>query len=145
VWVSAYHWFRAGLLAVAAQRVGWLILVDELTGRAGVCGGTAVDARVSSADEKADLDGQVARVSAWATTQLIPVDRVVAGVGSALNGHRGKFVGLLGDPSVGRSWWSIGIGCAGWDRGMSGRRWPRGDAGLVWWIRPGLTAIWCGT
>ena len=33
-------------------------------------------ARVSSADQKADLDRQVARVSAWATTQKIPVDKV---------------------------------------------------------------------
>ena len=30
------------------------------------------------------------------------VDRVVTEVGSALNGHRRKFLGLLRDPSVGR-------------------------------------------
>lgn len=29
--VSGYRWFRAGLLAVPAQRVGRLILVDEPT------------------------------------------------------------------------------------------------------------------
>ena len=63
---------------------------------------TAVYARVSSADQKADLDRQVARVTAWATTQQIPVDRVVVEVGSALNGHRRKFLALLGDPSVHR-------------------------------------------
>jgi predicted site-specific integrase-resolvase len=60
-WVSAYRWFRAGLLSVAAQPVGRLILVDEPTDLAGVCGRTAVYARVSSADQKADLDRQVAR------------------------------------------------------------------------------------
>jgi deazaflavin-dependent oxidoreductase (nitroreductase family) len=42
----------------------------------------------------------VARVTAWATTQQIPVDKVVTEVGSALNGHRRKFLALLGDPSV---------------------------------------------
>jgi predicted site-specific integrase-resolvase len=33
--VSAYRWFHAGLLPVLAGKVGWLILVDELTGEAG--------------------------------------------------------------------------------------------------------------
>ena len=100
--VSAYRWFRAGLLPVAAQRVGRLILVDEPTGKAGVCGRTAVYARVSSAGQKADLDRRVARVTAWATTRQIPVDKVVTEVGSALNGHRRKFLALLRDRSVGR-------------------------------------------
>jgi predicted site-specific integrase-resolvase len=100
--VSAYRWFRAGMLPVPAQRVGGLILVDEPTGKAGVCGRTAVYARVCSADQKADLDRQVARVTAWATTQPFPVDEVVTEVGSALNGHRRKFLALLCDASVGR-------------------------------------------
>ena len=69
--VTAYRWFRAGIVPVPAQRVGRLILVDEPTGKAGVCGSTAVYARVSSADQKVDLDRQVARVTAWATTQQI--------------------------------------------------------------------------
>jgi predicted site-specific integrase-resolvase len=59
-------------------------------------------ARVSSADQKGDLDRQVARVTAWATAQQIPVDKVVVEVGSALNGHRRKFRALLGDLSLQR-------------------------------------------
>ncbi|MGB0878215.1 MAG: IS607 family transposase [Mycobacterium sp.] len=98
--VTAYRWFRAGLLPVPAQRVGRLILVDGLSVAAGPGSRTAVYARVSSADQKADLDRQVARVTAWATTQKIPVDKVVVEVGSALNGHRRKFLALLRDPSV---------------------------------------------
>jgi predicted site-specific integrase-resolvase len=39
---------------------------------------------VSWADQKADLDQQVARVSVWATEQQIPVDKVIVEVGSAL-------------------------------------------------------------
>jgi predicted site-specific integrase-resolvase len=98
--VTAYRWFRAGLLPVPAVKVGRLILVDEPD--AGVDRRTAVYARVSSADQKADLDRQVARVTAWATTQQIPVDKVVTEVGSALNGHRRKFLALLRDSSVQR-------------------------------------------
>lgn len=100
--VTAYRWFHAGLLPVPARRVGRLILVDEPTGKAGSRARTAVYARVSSADQKADLDRRVARVTAWATTQQMPVDQVVAEVGSALNGHRRKFLALLRDPSVTR-------------------------------------------
>ena len=57
---------------------------------------------VSSAGQKADLDRQVARVTAWATAEQIPVDKVVVRVGSALNGYRRKFFALLRDPSVHR-------------------------------------------
>ena len=85
-----------------ARRVGRLILVDDPIGEAGLRARTAVYARVSCADQKADLDRQVARVTAWATDQQIPVDKVVVEVGSALNGHRRKFVALLGDQSVHR-------------------------------------------
>lgn len=56
---------------------------------------------MSSADQKSDLDRQVARVTLWATGQGISVDRVVTEVGSALGGRRKKFLALLRDPSVG--------------------------------------------
>jgi predicted site-specific integrase-resolvase len=85
-----------------ARRVGRLILVDEPTVKAGVHDHTAVYARVSSADQKSDLDRQVARVTGWATAGRIPVDKVLTEVGSALNGYRGIFLVLLRDPSVRR-------------------------------------------
>jgi len=100
--VTAYRWFRAGLLPVPVVKVGRLISVDEPTADTGVDRRTAVYARVSSADQKVDLDRQVARVTAWATGLQIPVDQVVTEVGSALNGHRRKFLALLRDSSVQR-------------------------------------------
>lgn len=51
----------------AARKGGGLILVDKPTGDAGPRGRTAVYARVSSADEEADLDRQVARVTDMGT------------------------------------------------------------------------------
>jgi predicted site-specific integrase-resolvase len=100
--VSAYRWFRAGLLPVRARRVGRLILVDEPAGEDDQRGRTAVYAWVLSADQKLDLDRQLARVTAWATAEQIAVDKVVVGVGSALNGHRRTFLALLRDQSVTR-------------------------------------------
>lgn len=100
--VSAYRWFRSGRLPVPAQRVGRLILVSDAAVESVQDRRTAVYARVSSADQKADLDRQVARATAWATAEQIPVDKVVTEVGSALNGHRRKFLASLRDPTVSR-------------------------------------------
>ncbi|WP_070903296.1 IS607 family transposase [Mycobacterium tuberculosis] len=99
---TAYRWFHAGLLPVPARKAGRLILVDDQPADRSRRARTAVYARVSSADQKPDLDRQVARVTAWATTEQIAVDKVVTEVGSALNGHRRKFLALLRDPSVKR-------------------------------------------
>jgi predicted site-specific integrase-resolvase len=100
--VTACRWFRAGLLPVPAWRVGRLIVVDEPTGEADRRGRTAVYAGVLSVDLKPDLDRRVARVTAWAAAEQVPVDRVVSGVGSVLSGHRRTFLALLGDRSVKR-------------------------------------------
>ena len=97
--VTAYRWFRDGKLPVPARRVGGLILVDA-PGSAAATGSVAVCARVSSADQRTDLDRQVARVTAWATGEGLSVGRVVTEVGSALNGKRRKFLALLRDESV---------------------------------------------
>jgi predicted site-specific integrase-resolvase len=81
--------------------MGKLILVGDLMeANRPTTGQTAVYARVSSSDQKADLDRQVARVVAFATAHGYAVDQVVTEVGSALNGHRRKFLGLLRDPEV---------------------------------------------
>jgi predicted site-specific integrase-resolvase len=97
-YVTARRWFAAGRLPVPAQKVDGLILVGQEDRPAEEV--VAVYARVSSADQKPDLDRQVARVTAWATGQGLTVGRVVTEVGSALNGKRPKFLSLLRDPSV---------------------------------------------
>jgi len=99
---TAYRWYKAGKLPVPAKKVGGLILITEDTPHHDNNGVTVVYARVSSTDQKPDLDRQVARVTQWCTTQGISVDRVVTEVGSALNGHRRKFKALLEDPTVAR-------------------------------------------
>ncbi len=96
--MTAYRWFRDGNLPVPARRAGRLILVDVPA--APVAGTVAVYARVSSADQRADLDRQVARVTAWAAGEGLAVGRVVTEVGSALDGKRRKFLALLRDESV---------------------------------------------
>jgi predicted site-specific integrase-resolvase len=92
---------RAGLLPVPARKVGRLILVDDPSVPAGPRSRTAVYARCPRLIRKRIWMVRW-RVTAWATTQQIPVDKVVTEVGSALNGHRRKFLALLRDPAVTR-------------------------------------------
>ncbi len=100
-YITARRQYAAGALPVPTYRIGRLIMVgDPVTGAAAVAGQVVVYARVSSADQKSDLDRQVARVTTWATGQHFAVSRVVTEVGSALNGHRKKFLALLHDPAV---------------------------------------------
>lgn len=100
-YVTARRQYAAGTLPVPTYRLGRLIMIGEpLTGTAPDAGQVVVYARVSSADQKPDLDRQVARVTVWATGRKLGVDRVVTEVGSALNGHRKKFLALLRDPAV---------------------------------------------
>jgi predicted site-specific integrase-resolvase len=96
---AALKWFKAGKLPVPAYQAGRLIVIGNPAPPAQP-GFTAVYARVSSADQHADLDGQVARVVTWCGKNHLPVDRVVTETGSALNGKRRKFLALLSDPSV---------------------------------------------
>ena len=97
---SAYRWLREGTLPIPARKTGRLILVGDLETSSPDTGITAVYARVSAGDQRADPERQVARVSVWATSQGHSIDRVVTEVVSGLNGKRRKFLSLLSEPSV---------------------------------------------
>ena len=64
-------------------------------------GRCVVYARVSSADQRDDLDRQVGRVVEWATQQGLRPDEVVKEVGSGLNGNRRRLRRLVADHTVG--------------------------------------------
>ena len=64
-------------------------------------GRCVVYARVSSGDQKEDLDRQVGRVVEWATQQGCRPDEVVKEIGSGLNGHRRRLRRLVADHTVG--------------------------------------------
>ena len=98
---TAYRWFREGTLPVPAVRLNQrTVLVNPNLGDAAVVGGVGWYARVSSHDQKADLDRQVARLTAWAADAGAQVVRVEAEVGSGMNGSRAKVRRLLADPKV---------------------------------------------
>lgn len=70
-------------------------------------------ARVSSHDQREDLDRQVARLAAWAADAGGQVVRVEAEVGSGMSGSRGKVRRLLADRRWPRWWSSTATGSGG--------------------------------
>lgn len=62
--------------------------------------GIALYARVSSADQKADLDRQIARLTEYAIHHKLLIVDAVKEVGSGLNGHRRGMMRLLRDPAI---------------------------------------------
>lgn len=99
---TARRWFREGTLPVPAMRVGSrTILVNIEAGQAvDVTGGVGLYARVSSHDQKADLERQTARLAKWAAQAGHRVVRVESEIASGMNGARAKVRRLLADPAV---------------------------------------------
>ncbi len=59
-------------------------------------------ARVSSSDQRDDLERQVRRLQAWARAQGWKEFDVITEIGSGLNGKRKKLLRVLRDPGVSR-------------------------------------------
>ncbi|MHB8311425.1 MAG: IS607 family transposase, partial [Metallibacterium sp.] len=98
---TAYRWFRLGTLPVPAVRVNSRsVLVSPDAALAKSTGGLGLYARVSSHDQKADLERQVSRLAEWAANAGQRVVRVEAEVGSGMSGTRAKVGRLLADPLV---------------------------------------------
>ena len=98
---TAWRWWKRGPLPVPARQLPTgTILVDVPSPPTSAGGQAVVYARVSSHDQRADLDRQVSRVMAWAGEQQLVVDQVVCEVGSGLNGRRPKLARLLADPTA---------------------------------------------
>ena len=96
---TAYRWFREGMLPVPAVPAESTHGIGQFGQQR--CAGSrwGLYARVSSHDQRADLDRQVARLSGWAQVNA-PVVRVEAEVGSGMNGARRKVRRLLADSAV---------------------------------------------
>jgi len=96
---TAWLWWKKGQLPVPARQLpSGTILVDVPEQPDA---GAVLYARVSSADQRSDLDRQVARLAAFAAERGIRVAKVVAEVGSGLNGHRKGLMAVLRSPEYG--------------------------------------------
>ncbi len=95
---TALNWFHAGALPVPARQLPTgTILVDAQWAAAGR---TVAYCRVSSADQRDDLERQAGRVAQECGRRGISLDSTITEVGSGLDGSRVQLRELLSDPTV---------------------------------------------
>ncbi len=102
-YMTAWRWFKHGKMPVKAiQTPSGMILVEEkIEGeRHAQLRSTGIYARVSSHDQKKDLEGQVARMSIYAANNGLIVTKILTEIGSGLNGNRKKLLNILADKSI---------------------------------------------
>ncbi len=95
---TAWRWFKEGNLPVPVEQMpnGTILVKDTSTELNHV----VIYARVSSSDQKNDLDRQISRLLQFANSQKWAVAKTVTEIGSALNGHRPKLKQLLSDADI---------------------------------------------
>lgn len=96
---TALRWLAAGKLPVKVISTPTGRLLVEVEPVAGE--GVVLYGRVSSSDQRADLDRQMDRLRLAAAAMGFLVDREVAEIGSGLNGARKGLLRLLAEPTVG--------------------------------------------
>ena len=96
---TAYRWFRAGILPVPSKQMptGTILVFPQSSSGSN---SVVLYARVSSHDQKADLERQLARLVEHATQNGLVVKGTATEIGSGLNGHRPKLLKLLKDPNA---------------------------------------------
>ncbi|WP_041695004.1 IS607 family transposase [Alicyclobacillus acidocaldarius] len=96
---TAWRWVKEGRMPVPFEQTpSGTILVHEP--ESSTENAVALYARVSSADQKADLDRQIARLMEFATEQRLVVVKAVTEIGSGSTGHRPKLMKLLSNPDA---------------------------------------------
>lgn len=94
---TAYHWWKAGQLDAYQLPTGTIIVREAKPSAAGV----ALYARVSSADQKADVTRQMQHLRDYAAARGYQVVSEVIEIASGLNDERPKLTKLLTDAQVG--------------------------------------------
>jgi putative resolvase len=101
---TAWNWVNTGKLppGTVAQQMptGTILITEPEENRSAGAIFVVLYARVSSSDQKHDLDGQLGRLTAYATQQGWVIVRAITEIGSGLNGRRPKLMQLLADPTI---------------------------------------------
>jgi putative resolvase len=96
---TAFRWWKAGRLDAYQMDTGTIIVREPATVQEVTT--VALYARVSSADQKEDLDRQMQRLKDYAASHGYQVSKMVSELASGLNDKRPKLMKLLTDASVG--------------------------------------------
>ncbi|SCF17097.1 putative resolvase [Micromonospora viridifaciens] len=95
---TAWRWVKDGKMPVPVRQApsGTWIVAEAPS----AAGRVVAYCRVSSSDQKGDLDRQVVRVVEGANAQGLAVAEIVTEIGSGLDGKRRKLHRLLADPTA---------------------------------------------
>ena len=102
---TAYRMFKRGQIAGYQLPTG-TVIIEEPVAQSVISEPrpqfVAVYARVSSSENKENLDTQAERLISWCNAQGWSVGKVVKECGSGVNDQRPKFLALLANPTIGR-------------------------------------------
>jgi predicted site-specific integrase-resolvase len=96
---TAFRWWKAGKLDAYQLDTGTVIVREPAQPQEAAQ--VALYARVSSADQKEDLERQMQRLKDYAASKGYQVSKTVNEVASGLNDNRPKLIKLLTDLSIG--------------------------------------------
>ena len=96
---TALRWFHGGTLPVEAEQMASGTIIVKLEPVLGDQK-AALYARVSSSDQKTNLDSQLVRLTHFAVENKLSIAALITEVGSAMNGKRPKLLKLLRDQSI---------------------------------------------
>jgi putative resolvase len=101
-YATAWKWFKAGILPIPSTQLptGTILVHPVNPALTPKVKTAALYARVSSHDQKDDLQRQLGRLVEYATNNSYNVLETVAEVGSGLNGRRKKLLGLLKNNNI---------------------------------------------
>ena len=93
---TAWRWYTDGKLDAYQAESGTIIVRDAVALPSGI----ALYARVSSAEQKPDLERQMERLRDYASAKGYQIDKAVMEIASGLNDNRPKLTVLLTDKSI---------------------------------------------
>jgi putative resolvase len=95
---TAYRWYQAGQIRGYQTDTGTIIITEQDDNQKSLR--VAVYARVSSSENKSNLDSQVDRLTAYCAAKGYQVAKVVKEIGSGINDNRQKLIDVLNDESI---------------------------------------------
>ncbi|MDJ0659166.1 MAG: IS607 family transposase [Crocosphaera sp.] len=94
---TAWRWWKQGILSGYQSPTGTIIILDEENSKSDLR--ACIYARVSSAENKDNLDRQAERLKDYSIARGYKIYKIVKEIGSGLNDNRKKLGKILVDPN----------------------------------------------
>lgn len=95
---TAYRWYQAGQIKGYQADTGTIIITEQDDNQKSLK--VAIYARVSSSENKSNLDSQADRLTTYCAAKGYQVHKVIKEVGSGVNENRQKLTDLLNDETI---------------------------------------------